>query len=174
MWKDRVEYKLGDITKENVDAIVNAANRWLKGGGGVDGAIHRAAGEKLREALRRIGYCETGKAVLTEGFKLKAKWIIHAVGPVYRGRMEDAELLKSAYTSALEIAAKIKARRVAFPLISTGAYGYPAKEAIEIALSAVKAFLEKNEYPKKVIFVIHDREKLSIFKDVFERISSQA
>ena len=132
----------GDITREHVDAIVNAANSRLAGGGGVDGAIHRAGGPEILAECRRLGGCATGEARITGGGKLPARWVIHAVGPVYHdGRQREAELLASAYRRSLEIAVEQGARSVAFPSISTGAYGYPIAEAAGIALGTAAGFL---------------------------------
>jgi O-acetyl-ADP-ribose deacetylase (regulator of RNase III) len=132
---------LGDITAERVDAVVNAANRGLRGGGGVDGAIHRAAGaERLQAACRAIGECPPGHAVVTEGFDLSARFIIHTVGPVWSGGASgEAEILASCYRSALAVADEIGARAVAFPAISTGVFGYPSEEAAAIAVTTVRA-----------------------------------
>jgi len=136
-----VELVQGDITEQDTDAIVNAANRTLLGGGGVDGAIHRAGGPAILEECRKLGGCETGDARITTGGALKARHVIHAVGPVYSGRPRDAELLASAYRRSLEVAVENGLKTVAFPSISTGAYGYPVREAAPIALSAVRDFL---------------------------------
>jgi O-acetyl-ADP-ribose deacetylase (regulator of RNase III) len=135
----RLEARLGDITTEDVDAVVNAANQALAGGGGVDGAIHRAAGAReLQAACARLGGCPTGDARATDGFRLPARWIIHAVGPRYRdGRHGEAELLASCYRRALEVADELGARSVAFPAISTGIYGYPLDQATDIAVATV-------------------------------------
>jgi O-acetyl-ADP-ribose deacetylase (regulator of RNase III) len=125
----------GDITREAVDAIVNAANPSLLGGGGVDGAIHRAAGPDLLEACRRIGGCPTGEARITPGFRLPARWVIHTVGPVWRGgERGERDLLRSCYRSSLDLAVRHEARTVSFPCISTGAYGFPPDEAAAIAV----------------------------------------
>ena len=133
----------GDITNEEIDAIVNAANSRLAGGGGVDGAIHRAGGPKIMDECRKIGGCPTGSAVITTGGNLKAKYVIHTVGPVYRdGKNREAELLSSAYRKSLELAASKEIKSIAFPSISTGAYGYPINEASEIALNTVIEFIK--------------------------------
>ncbi len=137
-----VELILGDITHQEVDAIVNAANSGLRGGGGVDGAVHRAGGPSILEECRRIGGCPTGSAVATTAGNLKARHVIHAVGPVYHGGLSaEADLLASAYRRSLEVAREIGARSVAFPSISTGAYGYPIADAARIALRTLAAFL---------------------------------
>ena len=135
----RLEAATGDITKEKVDAIVNAANRQLRGGGGVDGAIHRAAGaDRLHAACRVIGECPPGKAVVTDGFDLPARFIIHTVGPVWRGgTAQEPETLAACYRNSLEVADRVGATSVAFPAISTGVYGYPSEEAATIAVTTV-------------------------------------
>lgn len=137
-----IEVIEGDITRLDVDAVVNAANRRLAGGGGVDGAIHRAAGQaKLQEACRAIGHCDTGDAVLTAGFDLPARWIIHAVGPVWHGGEDgERELLASAYRQSLRRGLEAGARSIAFPCISTGVYGFPKEQAARIALRVMRSF----------------------------------
>jgi O-acetyl-ADP-ribose deacetylase len=136
-----IEVVLGDITKQEVDVVVNAANSSLLGGGGVDGAIHRAAGPDLVHACRLLGGCKTGEAKITKGFGLRAMWIVHTVGPVWRGGEQgEAELLASCYRRSLEEAVKVSAQTVAFPSISTGIFGYPIEVASEIAISTVRAF----------------------------------
>ena len=144
----------GDITRLQVDAIVNAANSTLLGGGGVDGAIHRAAGPELLAACRTLDGCPTGEARVTRGYRLPATWVIHTVGPVWRGgEAGEAEQLAACYRSSLACAAERGAESVALPAISTGAYGYPLEQATEIAVRETAAFLAANELPRTVTFV---------------------
>jgi len=148
----------GDLTRQDTDAIVNAANQTLLGGGGVDGAIHRAAGPKLLNECRGLGGCPTGEARLTRGYNLKARYVIHTVGPVYRdGLHREPELLASCYRESLKLAAEKGLKSVAFPSISTGAYGYPIRDAARIALKTVKEFLRQHSEIKLVRFVLFGR-----------------
>jgi O-acetyl-ADP-ribose deacetylase len=151
---NRIRVVQSDITKQAVDAIVNAANITLLGGGGVDGAIHRAAGPELLSECRQLGGCATGKAKITRGYKLPAKWVIHTVGPVWSGgqRGED-ELLASCYRSCFALVEKHKIKTVAFPSISTGAYGFPMNRAARIAVNETIQFLKRNDSIETVILV---------------------
>ena len=151
---------LADITTLPCDAIVNAANRSLLGGGGVDGAIHRAAGPGLLEECRGLHGCRTGEAKLTKGYRLPAKFVIHTVGPVYSGSPEDAALLADCYRNSLTLARENNIRTIAFPAISTGVYGYPVKDATQIAVTTVRKWLADNpDYPMNVTFCCFDRNR---------------
>lgn len=169
MPEGRLKTVKGDITLINTDAIVNAANRSLLGGGGVDGAIHRAAGPELIEECRKLNGCETGEAKITPGFRLKAKYVIHTVGPVWRGGINDeTEKLASCYRQSLELAKKNKIRTIAFPGISTGVYGFPKELAALIAVNESRRFISKNKFPEKIIFVAFDDETLNIYLKLLE------
>jgi O-acetyl-ADP-ribose deacetylase len=162
----RIELTLGDITHSDTDAIVNAANTTLLGGGGVDGAIHRAGGPTILAECRRLGGCPTGDAKLTGGGRLKARHVIHTVGPVYRdGGHGEAELLASAYRRSLEVASEHGLRTVAFPSISTGAYGYPVRDAARIALRTVRDYLAQHEEIEQVVFVLFSDGDLQLYRE---------
>jgi O-acetyl-ADP-ribose deacetylase len=157
----------GDITRQNTDAIVNAANTSLLGGGGVDGAVHRAAGPELLEECRALHGCPTGEARITRGYRLPAKWVIHTVGPVWRGGKDfEDELLASCYRQSLALAVQNKVSSIAFPAISTGIYGFPLERATRIAVHEVREFLRKNPIPEKVLFVCFD----SRARECYERV----
>ncbi len=161
----------GDITRQDTDAIVNAANSSLLGGGGVDGAIHRAAGPQLLEETRTLGGCQTGDAKITGGYNLKARYVIHAVGPVYvPDDPHIPEMLASAYRRSLEIAHQTGIRTIAFPAISTGAYGYPLSEAADIALTTVCNVMAENSHFEQVRFVLFDESILQIFNSALQQI----
>jgi O-acetyl-ADP-ribose deacetylase (regulator of RNase III) len=169
--KHRIQIVEGDITKQEVDAIVNAANTSLLGGGGVDGAIHRAAGPELLEETRKIGGCPTGEARVSKGYRLPAKWVIHTVGPVWRGgHRNEEDLLARCYRNCFKAAQDLGIKTMAFPGISTGVYGFPMEKATEIALGEAKAFLKTNETLEKVVFVCFGQKAFKIYQDAFERI----
>jgi len=162
---DKIELVEGDITLQDTDAIVNAANRSLLGGGGVDGAIHRAAGPGLLEECRTLNGCKTGEAKITSAYNLPCKFVIHAVGPVWRGGDQgEDELLAGAYRNALRIAANTRLTSIAFPNISTGVFGFPKERAAKIAISEVRAFLDAETSLEKVIFCILDDENLEYYR----------
>jgi O-acetyl-ADP-ribose deacetylase (regulator of RNase III) len=158
---DRIDLVQGDITTLAVDAIVNAANSALCGGGGVDGALHRAAGPELLAACRTLGCCPAGQARITDGFALPARYIIHAVGPVWYGGMEsEAELLASCYYLSLQLAAEHGCRSIAFPAISCGAYGYPVDKAVKVALQTIRTCLDGRPLPERVVLCCYDGSTL--------------
>ena len=168
---ERIELFKGDITTLKVDAIVNAANRSLLGGGGVDGAIHKAAGKELLEECKMLNGCKTGEAKLTKAYDLPSKFVIHAVGPVWRGgNQNEAKLLENVYANSLKIAERKKVDSIAFPAISTGIYAYPLKEATEIAITVVKKFLKCFEHPQKIIFVAYSDETYNIYQNLLKEI----
>jgi len=163
--KASVELLEGDITAQDTDAIVNAANRSLLGGGGVDGAIHRAAGPRLLAETRTLGGCETGDAKITKGYDLKARHVIHTVGPVYHSAGRKApELLSSCYRRSLEVASRNNLKSIAFPSISTGAYGYPLEEAAPIAVQTVMDYLKTHPEIERVRFVLFGKEAYQAYE----------
>ncbi|MDN5353668.1 MAG: O-acetyl-ADP-ribose deacetylase [Candidatus Cloacimonadota bacterium] len=169
--RNRIKVYLGDITKLEVDAIVNAANRSLLGGGGVDGAIHRAAGKQLLAECKTLGGCQTGEAKLTKGYNLPAKFVIHTVGPVWRGgNNRETELLANCYRNSLQLAVQNEVKTIAFPAISTGVYGFPKQKAAQIALREVANFLKNNKQLKQVIFVCFDNENYQIYQQGLDEI----
>jgi len=168
---NRVAVVEGDITKQRVDAIVNAANTSLLGGGGVDGAIHRAAGPELLAECRTLGGCATGQAKITRGYQLPASWVIHTVGPVWRdGKHGEAELLASCYRSCFALVGQHGIKTVAFPSISTGAYGFPMERAARIAVRETKNFLERNSSVEKVTLVCFGTSALEVHQTAFREI----
>jgi O-acetyl-ADP-ribose deacetylase (regulator of RNase III) len=167
--KSRIELIRNDITKLEVDAIVNAANNSLLGGGGVDGAIHRAAGPQLLDECRTLNGCNTGRAKITGGYRLPSKFVIHTVGPVWHsGKAGEPELLASCYKSSLMLAATNNCKTIVFPNVSTGVYGFPKKLAATIAINEVITFLEKNDLPEKVIFCCFDAENYGIYTELLD------
>ena len=171
----RIEVIRGDITKQNVDAIVNAANSSLMGGGGVDGAIHRAGGPAILEECEQFvatkGGCPTGEAVITTAGNLPAKIVIHTVGPVWNGgRKNESEKLASCYRNSLELAVENNVKTIAFPNISTGVYGYPKKEAAQIAVTTIAEFLQTNLSISKVCFVCFDEENFQLYQSLISEV----
>ncbi|HNR88270.1 MAG TPA: O-acetyl-ADP-ribose deacetylase [Spirochaetota bacterium] len=165
----RLHVKKGDITKESVDAIVNAANPSLLGGGGVDGAIHRAAGPELLEACRTLGGCRHGEARITKGYNLKAPFVIHTPGPIYHGGSSgEAQVLRNSYENSMRLAHEHALSSIAFPAISTGVYGYPREEACRIAVDAVLDFMATHDYHIDVYFIQYDNENYTIYKNYID------
>ncbi len=171
MNSNKIEILKGDITKLKVDAIVNAANTSLLGGGGVDGAIHRAAGPQLLDYNRKLGGCKMGEAKITPGFKLLTKFIIHTVGPVWNGGKNDEDdLLTNCYHNSLKLAVENGIKIIAFPAISTGVYRFPLERATKIAVNETNKFLKKYKQIEKVIFVCFDDETYQVYKQTFKLI----
>jgi O-acetyl-ADP-ribose deacetylase (regulator of RNase III) len=168
---ERIEIQQGDITRLEVNAIVNAANTRLLGGGGVDGAIHRAAGPELLEECRGLGGCPTGEARITKGYRLPARYVIHTVGPVYRGRPEDPRLLKSCYVNSLKLAAQRQLASIAFPAISCGVYGYPLEAACRIAVDTTLAFLTDHPGLQRVFFVLFSDSDRRVYEDYLKSLA---
>jgi len=163
--KSQIQVVQGDITKLDCDGIVNAANRSLLGGGGVDGAIHRAAGPELLAECRNLHGCRTGEAKITKGYRLRAKYIIHTVGPIYSGTAEDATQLADCYRNSLNLAKEHELHSIAFPAISTGVYGYPLEDATEIAVKTVAQWLEAHaDYAMQVIFCCFDARTERVYQ----------
>lgn len=168
--RERIEVLQGDITKLDVDAIVNAANTSLLGGGGVDGAIHRAAGPGLVEECRRLHGCKTGEAKITGGYNLPAHHVIHTVGPVWRGGENgEGDLLRACYRNALSLAAQHGIRTIAFPAISTGIYRFPIERATDIALAETRAFLQENPSIERVVFVCFEEAVYQSYREAVSR-----
>lgn len=165
----RIEVTREDITKLNVDTIVNAANSRLLGGGGVDGAIHRAAGPELLEECKTLNGCQTSEAKITNGYNLPARYVIHTVGPVWRGgKFNEAELLRDCYKNSLQLAQLNGCKSIAFPNISTGIYGFPKHEAAKIAVKTVTDFMQSNKIPEKIYFTCFEEPNYLIYKELLD------
>ena len=167
---EKIEVKQGDITKLKVHSIVNAANKSLMGGGGVDGAIHRAAGPELLAECRTIGGCPTGEARITGGYNLFARYVIHTVGPVYSGKPRDSHLLEKCYQNSLKLANDYNIKSIAFPAISCGIYGYPIKDACQIAVDTTGDFLNQINLIEKVIFILFSAENIKVYEDYLAKV----
>lgn len=167
---DKIEIRQGDITRLEVDAIVNAANSSLLGGGGVDGAIHRAAGPELLRECRTLGGCPTGEARITGGYKLAARHVIHTVGPVYSGKPHDKNLLTGCYRNSLKLAVENEVHSIAFPAISCGVYGYPIEKACKIAVDTTCSFLKTNPSIEKVIFMLFSLSDLKVYEKYLQSL----
>jgi O-acetyl-ADP-ribose deacetylase (regulator of RNase III) len=171
----KIELALGDITRQRVNAMVNAANTTLLGGGGVDGAIHRAAGPELLEECRRLGGCATGEAIITKGYRLPAKFVIHTVGPVWRGGMSgEDDPLRNCYRNSLKLAEKNGVKTIAFPSISTGAYRFPIELASRIAVDTVREYLKRSRGIEKVVFVCYSEDDYEVYFRQLGTVSSTA
>lgn len=168
---EKIEIRQGDITQLDVDAIVNAANTKLLGGGGVDGAIHRAAGPNLLEECRTIGGCPTGEARITGGYNLPARHVIHTVGPVYSGKPKDSQLLTGCYQNSLNLALDNNLKTIAFPAISCGVYGYPIEDACKIAVDTSIEFLNRHPSFEKIIFIQFSEKDFEVYKAYLNSIS---
>ncbi len=167
----KIEIRQGDITRLAVDAIVNAANTKLLGGGGVDGAIHRAAGPQLLAECRTIGGCPTGEARITGGYNLPARHVIHTVGPVYGGKPQDSQLLTNCYSNSLKLAVENNLTTIAFPAISCGVYGYPIEDACKIAVDTSCAFLKRHPSLQRIIFILFSEKDCAVYKSYLKSIS---
>ena len=170
---ESIELHQGDITRLEVDAIVNAANASLLGGGGVDGAIHCASGPKLLAECRTLGGCATGSAVITAGYLLPARFVIHAVGPVYSGAAEDARLLAGCYRASLQLALEKGVESIAFPAISCGIYGYPIAEAARVALAVTGDFLTAHGAPERVVFALFSQADLAVYERALAELNAK-
>ena len=167
----KIILKQGDITKENVDAIVNAANKTLLGGGGVDGAIHRAAGAGLLKECQTLGGCNPGEARITGGYNLPAQYVIHTPGPIYKGGDQgEKNILKNSYLNSMALAKDNNLKSISFPAISTGVYSYPREEACEVAITTVIDYMEKNDFMIEVFFVLFDDENYNIYINQLEKM----
>lgn len=165
--KTKTDLIQGDITRLKVDAIVNAANKSLLGGGGVDGAIHRAAGPKLLDECRTLNGCNTGEAKITKGYNLPSRYVIHTVGPVWHGgNNKEEELLRKCYYNSLMLALENNCKTIAFPNISTGVYGYPKEQAAKIAINTVNDFINTNDQLDKIYFVCFDKENFDLYSNL--------
>jgi O-acetyl-ADP-ribose deacetylase (regulator of RNase III) len=168
--RSKFDIQQGDITRLKVDAIVNAANTSLLGGGGVDGAIHRAAGPQLLAECRTLGGCPTGEARITGGYNLPARHVIHTVGPVYGGRPQDARLLAACYRNSLQLAVDNRVRTIAFPAISCGVYGYPIEDACTIAIRTCSEFLMAHDAPDQIVYVLFSESHRRIYEETLARM----
>lgn len=166
----RFELVRGDITKQETEAVVNAANKKLAPGGGVAGAIHRAAGDQLWEECKGLGGCETGEAKITEGYELPANYVIHTVGPVYSNSQEDPKLLESSYRNSLELARENGIESVSFPALSTGAFGYPEREAGKIAIDTIIDYLSNHSQPELVRLVLYGKTSFDLHRELLSDI----